>query len=101
MGERLCADRGSVPLGEGGHSWQGVGRQRQGVEDAVMNAHGFVFPKDAVGAQLGQPYVENLLALCLESRKRETQSKKKLCRSVNFLVKKKACVRHKHVVRCD
>lgn len=42
-----------------------------------MNAQGFVFLEHAVGAQLGQPDVENLLALCLPGRKTERKRNRK------------------------
>lgn len=76
-GERPSTDRSSVSLGYGGHRWQRVGSQRQRVEDAVMNAHGFVFLEHAVGAELGQPDVENLLALCLTGRRTERKRNRK------------------------
>lgn len=41
------------------------------MKDAMVDAHRLVLPKYTVGTQLGQPDVEDVMALCLTWRKGE------------------------------
>lgn len=61
----IYTDRCSVFLGKRGHCWQGARAHRESVEDAMMNTHRLIFPEHAMGTQLGQPDVEDVMALCL------------------------------------
>lgn len=58
----MCTHRSSAHHGHGRQRARGHG---QSMEDAALDAHGLVLPEDAVGAQLGQPDVEQVVALCL------------------------------------
>lgn len=80
MVEIISTDRSSVSLGYSSHSWQGVGRHGQCMKDAMMNTHGFIFPKHTVCTQLGQPDVEDVMALCLrkEGRARQREQENKI-----------------------
>lgn len=58
-------DRCAVFLGKRGHRWKGIWRQGQCMKDTLANAHCFIFFKHTVSTKLGQPYVKELMGLCL------------------------------------
>lgn len=59
----------SVFLGERGHGWQGALTDGESMKDPMMNTHRLVFSKHTVGTQLGEPDIEEIMALCLTGRK--------------------------------
>lgn len=61
----MCTDRCSVLMGETGHRRQSALAPGERVEDAAVDAHRLVLPIYAMGAQLGEPDVEEVVALCL------------------------------------
>ena len=54
-----------VPVSQAGHGGQVPLALGEGVQDPAVDAHGLVLLEDAVSAQLGQPDVEELVALGL------------------------------------
>lgn len=66
---RTSTDRGSVLLGKSSHGRQGAVARGESVKDSALDTHRLVFPKYAMGTQLGQPDVEDIVALCLTGRK--------------------------------
>lgn len=58
----------SVFLGERCHGWQGALTDGESVKDPMMNTHRLVFPEHTVGTQLGEPDIEEIMALCLAGR---------------------------------
>lgn len=68
----------SVFLGEGGHGWQGALTDGESVKDPMMNTHRLVFPKHAVGTQLGEPDIEEIMALCLQGGRKERKQQTRI-----------------------
>lgn len=62
---KISTDRCAVFLGQSGHRWQGVWCQGQSMKDTVVIAHCFIFFKHTVSTKLGEPYVKELMGLCL------------------------------------
>ena len=63
MGPPGGTDR--IPVGKAGHGGQVPLAQGEGVQDPTVDTQCLVLLEDAVGAQLGQPDVEQLVALGL------------------------------------
>lgn len=79
--DKMChlyfsTDRCSVFLGKSGHSWQGARSQGQSMTDAMVNTHGLIFLKHTMGTKLGQPDVEDVMALCLTGSRGERERRK-------------------------
>lgn len=65
---------------------QGAWCQGQSIKDAMMNTHRLILLKHTVGNQLGQPDVEQVVALCLNGRTGVeggggSKSENKICKS--------------------
>lgn len=73
--KKTSTDRCAVLLGKRGHRWKGIWRQGQCMKDTLANAHCFIFFKHTVSTELGQPYVKELMGLCLTFAKEKESMK--------------------------